>query len=194
MTLGKLSTITAMLLISICAGLAYAIFEDLNTHPTLPPIKLAGTPSSQTAGPTPNGANSVGLPTVSQLSAITDRPLFFQSRTIPEPPPGEPAGPTTQPKLGVTVSGVIITPTMRVALVRSPESKEVLLVSEGEKVGEWQMSQITPDSVFLQWRDKTEVIAVEDNVAPTQTKGNKKRVGQNVTRARGNAVQRGKTR
>lgn len=166
MTANKVHMLAVVLLASLCAGLAFGVYGELNQRPNVSSITLEKVPLLK-ASPDGSSPEPVSLPAVSELATIIDRPLFFQARQLPEPVPIASPEKKTKPNLTVTVSGIITTPNKRVALIKHPSANETLHLSVGDRVAEWQLEKITQDRVFLKWNDKIEVIEVENHPTPS---------------------------
>lgn len=98
-----------------------------------------------------------------QFAVITDRPVFNESR-LPEVFDGDASeggaeGDAAADALAdvdapdVTLTGVVITPTMRIVTLKPKDASESLITAEGSPLegayGSWQVSAIEPRSVVL---------------------------------------------
>jgi general secretion pathway protein N len=117
-------------------------------------------PGSAEAEPVPAlqlSEAQVELPPSGRFAEVASRPLFAEDRR-PEPkileePGAEPEAPPSVP-LNVALTGIIHTPTMRVALVRDNATGQSLnlrerMVLPGDQGG-WQVKQIRPREVVFE--------------------------------------------
>lgn len=103
-----------------------------------------------------------GLDAPGSYAAITNRPVFFSDRSLPVvemPDPAEempePVEPEEEPEpiedLKAVVAGIVITPEMRMAMVRDEVAGETLVLREGMSLeGEqaaWRLNSIAPRRV-----------------------------------------------
>jgi len=104
----------------------------------LPTMALASTRSS--LGP------------LSAYAEAANRPLFYPDRkpvAVHVPGQGAPAQP-----LNVTLTSVIMTPKLQMAIVQDPQSKESLRVREGQAIGgtysDWKLVSLSPREAMFQ--------------------------------------------
>lgn len=96
------------------------------------------------------------------FEAFARRPLFTASR---RPPPADPVnGGPAAPAEGIGVilgryrlTGVVVTPTVRIAFMTDLNANKSFAVSEGEKLGEWVFAEIARESITLQSNGRREV-------------------------------------
>lgn len=96
------------------------------------------------------------------FAALTTRPLFTASR---RPPPAQAAavGPASSVGgIGVILgryrlTGVVVTPTVRIAFMTDLNANKSFAVSEGEKLGDWVFAEIARESITLQSNKRREV-------------------------------------
>ncbi|MCP4285019.1 MAG: hypothetical protein GY792_11280 [Gammaproteobacteria bacterium] len=110
-------------------------------------------------------------PPLSEFVEITARPLFSSSRRPVPLSTGDEAPNTIQAAVGpiekkqFMVMGIVIAQDEKVALLKQlKKSNEVVRVKEGQKLSDWTVSAITPDSVTMQQRGVTDVVKLSDNV------------------------------
>jgi general secretion pathway protein N len=97
----------------------------------------------------PGEAN--GVPSLEDLAATRDRPLFSSTRR-PPPPPEEPdeAPPITEAKsLNFELVGIVRSANAAYAIVRNTESKQETRVPRGERFSGWTIDEIGERSVVL---------------------------------------------
>lgn len=109
---------------------------------------------------------------LSEFVEMTMRPLFSPSRR-PAPATGIEAVPETYREIAngpvetnqFLVMGIVIAPDEKVALLKQPKnSNEVIRVKEGQKISDWTVSEITPESVTIEQSGITDVVKLSDNV------------------------------
>jgi len=97
----------------------------------------------------PGEAN--GVPSLEDLAATRERPLFSSTRR-PPPPPEEPdeAPPITEAKsLNFELVGIVRSANAAYAIVRNTESKQETRVPRGERFSGWTIDEIGERSVVL---------------------------------------------
>jgi general secretion pathway protein N len=96
----------------------------------------------------PGEAN--GVPSLEDLTATRDRPLFSSTRR-PPPPPEEPdEAPITEAKsLNFELVGIVRSADAAYAIVRNTESKQETRVPRGERFSGWTIDEIGERSVVL---------------------------------------------
>ena len=146
---------------------------------------------SMRPGPEPVAmAAQAGLKPYKEYDAITDRPLFNENREPWVPPPevaiedpDENETDVEAVELDVRLTGVIISPAMRIALLSDNKSKQSMAVREGMPLegplGEWEVESIAPRRVDFRSSLTAKVAEVELSVngaalaggapAPTRT-------------------------
>ena len=63
------------------------------------------------------------------------------------------------------VMGIVIAPDEKVALLKQlKNSAEIVRVKEGQKVSDWTVAEITPQSVTIEQSGVTDVVKLSDNV------------------------------
>ena len=91
------------------------------------------------------------MPSLEDLAATRDRPLFSSTRR-PPPPPEEPdeAPPITEAKsLNFELVGIVRSADAAYAIVRNTESKQETRVPRGERFSGWTIDEIGERSVVL---------------------------------------------
>ncbi|TVQ42246.1 MAG: hypothetical protein EA370_00390 [Wenzhouxiangella sp.] len=107
-------------------------------------------------------APETGLEQFDSYRAITDRPVFFADRRLPvvevleeseedEPPPQEIVEEGTIDDLRAVVAGIVITPDMRLAMVRDEAANKTVMLREGMSLdgdqAAWRLERIQPRMV-----------------------------------------------
>ncbi len=112
---------------------------------------------------------------VESFAALTARPLFTASR---RPPPVQAAavGPASSVKgIGVILgryrlTGVVVTPTVRIAFMTDLNANKSFAISEGEKLGDWVFAEIARESITLQSNKRREVFPLRTATNPLEVK------------------------
>ncbi|MBK8182871.1 MAG: hypothetical protein IPK63_08160 [Candidatus Competibacteraceae bacterium] len=147
----------------LVGGLAAAAVYWQLTHPPRPPAipKAAQTtPGLPVIVPTP----PFKLPLPERFGEIVARPVFIAARRPepPAPPDEEPAPkPVATSEQKFLLLGVIIAPSMRVALLRPEEpNAKTARVKLGEMLGEWRLEAIFPNRVVIRKDQATQELAL----------------------------------
>jgi hypothetical protein len=168
----------ALPLLGLCAALAAAVYLQAGSELSLPDdpaIAVAPVTPALELGDEP----ALAMAPIEHFSETVTRPLFMATRRPPEP--GAPVVATPEPArsspLALELSGIVISPRERVALLVRARSGEVIRVSEGELVGNWVVRSIHPDRVILEQEGKRQELRLEDK-APRAPKRRKRQPGQ----------------
>lgn len=169
----------AFLLFAICIGLAALIFTQARDGVPLPDLSGTIAAPPVAAGETPQNLANKGLankdlspqgpapmPPIETFDEVVERPLFFRSRRPPDPdaaPPPEAAAP---PKADFVLTGLIISGTERLALLRPAGSKTVERVHQGAEIEGWRVEAIHADRVVLKRGETVQEIRLEDRPPP----------------------------
>ena len=81
---------------------------------------------------------------MADLAEMLDRPLFFITRRMPEPPAAQPAAPPTPLKL--KLEGIAIAAGSRVAVLRNLNGNGLLQLAEGDTHDGWTLEAISSTS------------------------------------------------
>ncbi|MDX8350551.1 hypothetical protein SLH49_21385 [Cognatiyoonia sp. IB215446] len=134
-TLGVLPTITTL----TCLGLAGWIWLPYNDESTA---------RQQTqAVVTPAPATTIADELNAGAEALVSRPLFHISRRPPAAPEAAPEAAPVEVTLSLT--GVIESGDVQIALLRLSNNPEPLRRRVGENVGDWQITDITKTSITV---------------------------------------------
>lgn len=156
-------------LLALCAWLGAELNDQLNAQPT---ARVAATPKTVTGGPKIQVAALDGqpfrMPPMAELTEMVERPLFFKDRKRPadEAPATGSAVAAARPAGKVLLTGVVISPGEKIALVRSTVTKEVVSLTIGQKIDSWKLEEIRPDRILIRFGDQVEEVMIEDNKAP----------------------------
>ncbi len=128
-------------------------------------VPWALSPANWSPPPSPASAGAVppAIPPARAAESFTDmieRPLFTASRR-PAPAAAEPdAGDLLLGRY--RLSGVVVTPTRRIVLLREADSGKTLRVAQGESVGGWLVADVTRARIVLESKDDRRVIRLDD--------------------------------
>jgi hypothetical protein len=130
----------------VCLGLAGVIAAEVST----PSLAVPEAPSQQSLAARAKGSANDGpmpfsLPPLQSFAAITDRPLFSQSR---QPSP-QGSDDSLGPWSSFVLAGIIISPTSREALILHGKPPTIVHVQEGQDIDGWLITSILPDRVVL---------------------------------------------
>lgn len=116
------------------------------------------------------------LPSWNEYANIHQRPVFNEDRRPTPPPPPEGATDKPIPKLTITLSGVILTPSLHVAMIVENGKTQSSAIKEGGSLpgdlGGWSLAKVKPRSaVFknaLGEEAELELIAKGSGLRPPQ--------------------------
>ncbi len=161
-TLGLATSLLLAGVIWALAEHAYGIYRLTRDEA----IVIAPLPMMVDGGPLP-AEPILALPTIEDLYAIIERPIFSQSRRpveviaeVPEPSPA--------PTLEIDLVGVVIWQTERFAFVRSKQDNSIIKINEGANVAGWVAIGIGPEHVLFRQGDREQELRLsyksrEDN-------------------------------
>jgi hypothetical protein len=102
-------------------------------------------PSDQEAASLPDfGDGNVSPPALSYYVDMLERPLFYVDRRLPSPPE-EKAAPPPSP-LRLTLEGVAIAQGSRVAVLRNPQTRQLVQIEEGGTHDGWTLESLDSKS------------------------------------------------
>lgn len=138
------------------------------------PARMLGGPAAATrsAGMTASSPLDEVQPPES-FASFTARPLFTANR---RPPPsalasrGETGAPFQQGQVILgryRLTGIVVTPKVRMAFVTDLNGNKSITITEGEKLGEWVFTEITRDSITMQAGGRRNVVALRAPAAPS---------------------------
>lgn len=152
-------TLIALSLASlVMVGIVYAEL----TWPMLEPG--ASAPAATANRPRSEVAAKFSLAPLQSFSAVTERPLFAQSRRA-----AQGSDNTLGPWSNLVLTGVIISATSREALIlHGKQPQTVVHVAEGQEVDGWVITSIRPDRVVITGDGADhELRLLEKSAAPT---------------------------
>lgn len=166
--------------------LSYQLWSPMSPLPSPAPAKAAdaGAPASPPRLPV--------LGPVEDYDAIATRPLFSPTRRPTEAPPQAAAGPENPD--GILLTGVVLAPSGKLALVRTPDEKAPRQVSQGQRVLDWTVEKIFTDRIVLRAGARTVEIKLMDAEAVAKRYPKPKRRGGAPKRSRPARPSRNETR
>ena len=174
-------------LLTVCAALAVAVYLQGSAELALP-----DDPSGAAAALEPalelSDEPAFRMAPIERFSETVTRPLFMSTRRPPEP--GAPAAAVperaTSALPAFEVSGIVISPRARLALLARGRSREVIRVSEGELIEGWVVRSILPDRVILEQNGTQQELKLKDKAprAPDRRKRKRTQDQQSQTERR----------
>ncbi|MCZ6522534.1 MAG: hypothetical protein O7A68_01525 [Alphaproteobacteria bacterium] len=163
-------------LLAVCAALALAVYLQSSAELALP-----DDPSGAAAALEPalelSDEPAFRMAPIERFSETVTRPLFMATRRPPEP--GAPAAAVPERATSALppfeVSGIVISPRERLALLARGRSREVIRVSEGELIEGWVVRSILPDRVILEQNGTQQELKLEDKAPRVPDRRKRKR-------------------
>lgn len=152
-TLSGIFAVTSLPLAGLSAYFAWAPAAALPA--TAPSEKLA-------AASIPALPRFPAIGNVKEYAAIAARPLFSATRRPPETPPPGTTGAKVENPDGILLIGVVLSPSSKLAVIRTPQDPAAHEVSVGEKILDWQVEKILPDRIVLRAGDRRVEIELLD--------------------------------
>jgi len=149
-----------------------ALVLALEWYDWSPPQPLKVPDASDTPPETPPRAVVADLPDVDHYSVVAERPIFAEDRrpakgdvaVKEEPPPEEP---TPAPEYDLTA--IVLTPTIKTALVKKAGDGTVERVLEGDVLEGWTLAQIREDRIILERQGEKNTLVLRDFPAKGST-------------------------
>jgi len=137
------------------------------TGPAAHPEESAKASARVRPAATPDpGAAGYALPAVQSFSAVTERPLFAQSRR-----PSARADDSLGPWSSLVLSGIIISGDSREALITHGKPPVIVHLQEGQDIDGWTVTSIQPDRVVLRGASAEHELKLTDKPAPATPPG-----------------------
>jgi general secretion pathway protein N len=128
--------------------------------PGRPPAAAPGRPNAPAAAGADKRSDAAqleaGVPSLDDLTATRERPLFSSTR---RPPEIEPAVQAASPIIDAAsmpfeLVGIVAGSDVNAAIFRDTDTKEESRVAKGDKIGNWSVEEITGRAVILRGADK----------------------------------------
>ena len=110
--------------------------------PAQPGTAIAATAGELAAAVPEFGSATVAAPPMSQLVDMTERPLFFTDRRMPQPEVKTAAPPPPKP-LRLKLEGIALAGGARVAVLRNLNGNGLLQLAEGESHDGWTLDSLS---------------------------------------------------
>ena len=149
----------------LCAILAVVLVVQLTSgdedFAEAPPAK----PQPRKPGQEAETQSGFAMPPEGTYTEVSERPLFFRSRR-PLPPEvvTHEETPADTSRVAFILSGVILTETQRMALLKSQSSPKIARVEEGQEFEGWIVEAIHANKVVMRRGQEVSEVALEDNV------------------------------
>jgi hypothetical protein len=137
----RLSLVTVCAAALACAAAAWPLASDIRAMMEPVPMEAQPVTPAETAGPAADVRIAPDpMPVaIEEFSEILDRPVFAASRRPPDTVAG--AAEQAQP-LTATLTGILITPGSRMALLSPGKEQKTRRVREGDTVQGWKVTAI----------------------------------------------------
>lgn len=128
-------------LLGCCGILALVIALELSFPVSV--TTTASTPAGKATLPELPQSERFVPPTLAAYAATLERPIFFQTRKMPEPPAAPSAPPTP---LRLRLEGVAVSGDTRIAVLRSLKDNQLLQLTRGSSHEGWRLISVDSDS------------------------------------------------
>jgi len=124
--------------------------------PSVAPVKPNAPAAAEPAKSEDAAQDDSGAPTLDDLTATRERPLFSSTRRPPEVEPVvQAAAPITDAtSMPFELVGIVAGSEVNAAIFRNTDTKEEVRVVKGEKIGNWSVEDIAGRAVVLRGPDK----------------------------------------
>jgi general secretion pathway protein N len=131
---------------ALCAALSGVLWLELDR---------AGMPLAEPAQPKSSAETTAaqsapfGLPPLAQYSELVERTLFDSSRRAAPEEPDEVASASAAELRELVLTGVVVTPELKIAFLRDKAPNQVIRVEPGGAVGKWLLTEVRENGVTL---------------------------------------------
>jgi hypothetical protein len=141
--------IRSLLVLALALGAAAAFAQQ-------PPKRAPAVPPATAPARAVSAPPNPGLPSLEDLTATRERPLFSSTRRPPEvePPPQAAAPITEAASMPFELVGIVLGSDVNAAIFRNTESKEETRVAKGDKIGNWTLEEISERAIVLHGGDR----------------------------------------
>lgn len=142
----------------VVANMAVALLVTLQLlYPATASVAI-DTPGDSNAAALPDfGDTSLSPPVMSQFVDMVERPLFYIERRLPKPPP-KTAAPPPSPLI-LKLEGVAMANGSRVAVLRNPNTRQLVQLEEGGTHDGWTLESVDATSAsFKRGEQVTELL------------------------------------
>lgn len=142
-------------LLAVCAALAMVVWLEMQVEAV--PVEPDPAPG-RSIGQENQNINLV-FASLDAFNEVVERTLFEPERR----PPPDTGGPQALAELReLTLTGVVIAPGTRLAVLRDHSPNEVLRVPLGASVGDWKLVEVRKDGVVLRRGSATRELLLYD--------------------------------
>lgn len=142
----------------LAAAATLALCVSASAQINIPNQKPAAAQAAPTAklDAAPLAAGDAALPSLDDLTETRERPLFSSTRRPPdvEPAPQAAAPITEGASMPFELVGIALGSDVSAAIFRNTDSKEEIRVAKGDKIGSWNVDDISERAVVLRGNDK----------------------------------------
>lgn len=155
----------------ICAALGYFVYVEGQISTGTTSVSPSAQVKVGTASPEAPPAGFAPLPDLKDLAEVVERPLFTQNR-LPAPPEAQADTPAQKPgqQFAYDLSGIVITASQQMALLRNTRTREIRQVRLGETIDGWEVTAISADQVILSRGQDTQALKLIDRPQPARRK------------------------
>ena len=150
---------STLVLAATCAGLAVIVAAQL-LIPQTPP-DYTGPELADTGVARVTALPAYVPPDFDTFAEVLDRPLFFANRQLPPEPVQQAAPEAPRKPLRLTLEGVAMNSTSRVALVRDQRNNALVQIAEGMSHDGWTLEGVEPDQAIFRRSDEVTVLVLE---------------------------------
>ena len=117
----------------------------------------------------PRGLPTLDAPAIESFAEIVDRPLFTATRrAAPQSEPTPPATVADAPDESLILgryklTGIVVTPAMRMVFVTVPGSRKTIAVARGKELDGWIITEVDRHVIVLESGDRRTRIKVGDD-------------------------------
>lgn len=165
----------SFILVGLCLVLAIVLYREITDAPRVPVVKLAAGPGK---GVVPRGAvdTRIAFPPIDDFAEVVERPLFNDTRR-PREPEEEAETPAPEIQTKFSLVGTVMSATEHVALIQRDQSKELVIIAEGENIDGWTVEAVHSDHVVVRNGDTQQVVELREPI-PRRPPGRPPRKGQ----------------
>jgi hypothetical protein len=149
---GRVQTAAALAWRFVAVLVAAAAAGLMLTTPAAQFGAAEGAPDPTTVPRSEEPAAEAAAPRNVDYPAIAAHPLFYPSRTpwVP-PPPSEPPPVVAAPSTLITYNlvGVVVSGSMRSAMIRAAQANKTVTLSEGQELEGWTLKAITRERLYF---------------------------------------------
>ena len=152
---------------SLCLGLLAVAAAPWFIDP-LAYLAPQGTPVAADGRAEPPVLPRFDAPSVDELAAIVERPLFTATRRPAPQAQRASAAVDNRPQSGLILgryrlTGVVVTPTLRMVFVTQPGSRKTIAVEIGKELDGWVVTEVERHAIVLKSGEREETIVIGES-------------------------------